>query len=148
MSCPQCECSAYRITIGGGSALSGLPSRTVFEGAAPSPTLEALPTQSSPTSLNLKSIAPSDLFHFPPHSILHRNHRPRLKLKSRQHRAKLVHRHRVIALHQHMPAPLAHALHKHFDLEINRRLQLRENFEHPLPQLPFPPYRRRLCRLL
>ena len=43
-----------------------------------------------------------------------------------------MHGQRIVALHQHMAAPLAHAYHEHFDFEIGRGLPLRENFENSL----------------
>ncbi len=48
---------------------------------------------------------------------------------SREFRATLVNRERIVAVHQHMPAPLAHANHEKLDLEIGRRLPLAKHLE-------------------
>ena len=40
--------------------------------------------------------------------------------------------HEIVALEQHMPAPLANAYHEEFDLEIGGRLPLTEDLENSL----------------
>ena len=41
-------------------------------------------------------------------------------------------RHWIVAVHQHMPTPLAHSHNEQLDLEIGGRLPLSENLEYPL----------------
>src|SRR5436309_1927356 len=57
--------------------------------------------------LALQSVAPGDDFKLAPDCILDGNYRVHLKNKRGQHRTKLVNRHRIVAFHQHVPAPLA-----------------------------------------
>src|SRR5712692_10146636 len=83
-------------------------------------------------SLAFESIAPCNRFEFDPDSILDGNHGSCLELKSRPCRAYLVNGQRIVAVHQHMPAPLAHSHDEQLDLEIGGRLPLRENLQYPL----------------
>src|SRR5437016_1898720 len=83
-------------------------------------------------SLAFESIAPGNRFEFHPHSVLDGNHGSCLEYKSRPGRAYLVNGRRIIAVHQHMPTPLAHSHHEQLDLEIGGRLPLCENLQDPL----------------
>ena len=83
-------------------------------------------------SVALQSIAPGNSFEFDPDSILDGNHGARLEFKCREGRACLVNRHRIVAVHQHMPTPLAHLHYEQLDLEIGWRLPLTEHIENPL----------------
>ena len=49
-----------------------------------------------------------------------------------KHRAKLVNGQRIVAVHQHMPAPLADPHYEQFDLEIGGRLPLTEHLKDSL----------------
>src|SRR5437870_1006311 len=81
--------------------------------------------QSRP-SLRFQSISPGNYLEFAADGFLDRNDRSRLEHESRKHRAKLVNGHRIVALYQHMPTPLADPYHEEFDLEIGGRLPLTE----------------------
>src|SRR5437762_7227430 len=83
-------------------------------------------------SLAFESIAPGNRFEFDPDSLLDGNYGSCLEYKSRPGRAYLVNGCRIIAVHQHMPTPLAHAHHEQLDLEIGGRLPLSENFQYSL----------------
>src|SRR5881296_3816072 len=83
-------------------------------------------------SLAFESIAPGNRFEFDPDSLLDGNHGSCLEYKSRPGRAYLVNGRRIIAVHQHMPTPLAHAHHEQLDLEISGCLPLSENLQDPL----------------
>src|SRR5882724_10842034 len=83
-------------------------------------------------SLAFESIAPGNRFEFDPDSVLDGNHGSRLEYKSGPGRAYLVNGRRIIAIHQHMPTPLAHSHDEHLNLEIGGRLPLSENFQDPL----------------
>src|SRR2546426_12302866 len=83
-------------------------------------------------SLAFESIAPGNRFQFDPDRVLDGNHGSRLEYKCRPGRAYLVNGCRIIAVHQYVPSPLAHAHHEHLDLEIGGRLPLSENLQYPL----------------
>src|SRR6266567_2793291 len=83
-------------------------------------------------SLAFEAIAPGNRFEFDPDSLLDGNHGSCLEYKSWPGRAYLVNGRRIVAVHQHMPAPLAHAHHEQLDLEISGRLPLSENLQDPL----------------
>src|SRR5437773_223239 len=83
-------------------------------------------------SLAFEAIAPGNRFEFDPDSLLDGNHGSCLEYKSRPGRAYLVNGRRIIAVHQHMPTPLAHAHHEQLDLEISGCLPLSENLQDPL----------------
>src|ERR1700674_2051475 len=83
-------------------------------------------------SLALESIAPGNRFEFDPDSVLDGNHGSCLEFKSRPGRAYLVNGRRLVAVHQHMPTPLAHSHDEPLDLEIGGRLPLSENLQYPL----------------
>ena len=75
-------------------------------------------------SLAFQAVAPSDYFEFAPNRVFDPDHGVHLEHKCREHRAKLVNRQRIIAVHQHMPTPLAHTNYEKLDLEIGWRLPL------------------------
>src|SRR5947207_10210489 len=83
-------------------------------------------------SLPFESIAPGNRLEFDPDSVLDGNHGPRLEYKRRPGRANLVNGRRILAVHQHVPTPLAHSHHEQLDLEIGGRLPLSENLQYPL----------------
>src|SRR5712691_1248309 len=74
--------------------------------------------------LALQSVAPSHYFEFDPDCVLHGNDGACLHFKCRQHRAKLVDRQRIVAVHQQMPAPIAHPHYEELDLKIGGCLPL------------------------
>jgi hypothetical protein len=75
-------------------------------------------------SLAFQSVAPGDCFEFDPDCVLDGNYGARPEFKCGERRAKLVNRQRIVAVHQHMPTPLAHTHYKKLDLEIGWRLPL------------------------
>src|SRR5437870_8788292 len=79
-----------------------------------------------PPSLAFQSISPGNYLELAADSFLDRNDGSRLEYESRKHRAKLMNGHRIVALYQHMPTPLADPYHEEFDLEIGGRLPLTE----------------------
>src|SRR6185437_10730547 len=83
-------------------------------------------------SLAFQALAPSDDFEFAPDCILDRDYRVDLEYKCRQHRAKLMNRHRIVAFHQHVPAPFADAYDEKFKPEIGGRLPLTKYLEDSL----------------
>src|SRR5712691_12304331 len=83
-------------------------------------------------SLAFQSVAPGDCFEFDPDCVLDGNYGARLEFKCRERRAHLVNRQRIVAVHQHMPTPLAHAHYEKLDLEIGWRLPLTKHLEDSL----------------
>src|SRR6266545_3156633 len=83
-------------------------------------------------SLGFEPITEGHCFEFDPDRVHNRNHRPCLELESRQHRAELVNRQRVVAVQQHIPAPVAHPYDEHFDLKMIGSLPLSENLQNAL----------------
>src|SRR5216684_9163163 len=83
-------------------------------------------------SLAFESIPKGNRFLFHPDSVHDGNHGAHLEYKSRQHRAELVNRQRIVAIQHHIPAPVTHSYYEQLDLEIGGRLPLSENFEYPL----------------
>ena len=83
-------------------------------------------------SLAFESIAPGNRFQFDPDSVHDGNHRSRLEYERRQHRAELMNGQRIVAIQHHIPAPVTPSDNEQLDLEISRRLPLRENFQNPL----------------
>ena len=75
----------------------------------------------------VQSVSESHRFEFHPDRVLDRNYRSRLKFESRQHRAELVDRQRIVAIQHHITAPVTHSYDKQFDLEVSRRLPLGEH---------------------
>src|SRR5205823_10001875 len=88
--------------------------------------------RSSRISLAFQSVAPGDRFLFDPDGVFDGDHGSCLEFKSRPGRADLVNCDWIVAIDQHMPAPLAHAHHEQLDLEIGRRLPLSEYLQYPL----------------
>src|SRR6266852_424436 len=83
-------------------------------------------------SLAFQSVAPGDCFEFDPDCVLDGNYGARLEFKCRERRAKLVNRQRIVAVHQHMPTPLAHTHYEQLDLEIGWRLPLTKHIKDSL----------------
>jgi len=83
-------------------------------------------------SLAFQSVAPGDDFELAPDCVLDADHGVYLEYKRGEHRAKLVNREWIVAIHQHMPTSLAHTHHEKLDLEIGRSLPLAEDFEDSL----------------
>src|SRR2546423_12678135 len=83
-------------------------------------------------SLAFQSISPSNYLELAADGFLDRNDGSRLEYESRKHRTELVNGHRIVAFHQHVPAPLADSDHEEFDLEIGGRLPLTEYLEDSL----------------
>src|SRR5229473_6722231 len=83
-------------------------------------------------SLAFQSVAPGDCFEFDPDCVLDGDYGARLKFKCRERRAKLVNRQRIVAVHQHMPTPLAHTHYEQLDLEIGWRLPLTKHMKDSL----------------
>jgi hypothetical protein len=77
-------------------------------------------------SLALQRIAEGNRFEFDAHGIFNRNDGPGFEDKGGKHRAELVNGGRIIAVQQHVTAPVAHPNNEQFDLEIVGRLPLRE----------------------
>jgi len=75
-----------------------------------------------PRSLAFQSISPGNRLEFDADSVLDGNHGSCLEFECGKRRADLVHRHRIVAVDQHMPTPLADSHHEQFDLEIGGRL--------------------------
>src|SRR5207244_11870754 len=82
-------------------------------------------------SLAFQSVAPGDCFEFDPDCVLDGNHGSRLEFESRVGRAELVNGQRIVAVHQHVPTPLAHSHYEQLDLEICWRLPLTEHVKDP-----------------
>src|SRR6266481_7423517 len=80
----------------------------------------------------LQPVAPVNRFQFHPDSVHDGNHGSRLEFKSRQHRAELVNRQRIVAIQHHIPTPVTHSYNEQLDLEIGGRLPLSENLQYPL----------------
>ena len=80
-------------------------------------------------SLALQPIAEGNRFEFDANGIVDGNNGSRFEDKSRKHRAKLVNGRRIVAVQQHIPAPVAHADNEQLDLEIAGCLPLRKNFK-------------------
>src|SRR6266481_1727537 len=83
-------------------------------------------------SVALQPVTPGNSFEFDPDSVRDGNHGSCLEFKSRQGRAELVNGQRIVAVHQHVPTPLAHSHNEQLDLEIGGRLPLSENLQYPL----------------
>ena len=89
-------------------------------------------SSSAATSLTFQSIPPGNDLEFAADGFLDRNDGPRLEYESRKHRTKLVNGHRIVALYEHMPTPLADSYHEEVDLEIGGRLPLTEHLKDSL----------------
>src|SRR5438445_7521467 len=77
-----------------------------------------------PPSLAFQSISPSNYLEFAADGFLDRNDGSRLEYESRKHRTELVNGHRIVAFHQHVPAPPAASHQEALDLKIARRVPL------------------------
>ena len=66
----------------------------------------ALTPEEARTSVNFQTIAPSHDFKFAANRVLDRNNRPRLEFESREHGTELVHGDRIVAIRQHIAAPV------------------------------------------
>src|SRR5436190_13089216 len=82
--------------------------------------------------LAFEPITEGNRFELDPDGIHDGNHRARFKYEGRQHGAELVNRQRVVAVDEHIPAPVADADDEQLDLEIGWRLPLGEDLENPL----------------
>ena len=78
------------------------------------------PADPSGRLMALEGISKCDGFQLDPDGIHDRNHGPRFEHKSGQHRAEFVHGQRIVAIQQHISAPVAHSNDEHLDLEIVR----------------------------
>src|SRR5580704_8794268 len=74
-------------------------------------------------------VAPGHDFEFGLDGVHDWNHRPRLHGKGGEHRAELVNRQGIVALHQQMPAPIAYPHHEELDFEILWRLPLAKHLQ-------------------
>src|SRR6266849_9826765 len=83
-------------------------------------------------SLALQAVAPSHYFEFDPDCVLDSNYGACLHFKCREHRAKLVNRQRIVAVHQQMPTPVAHSHYEELDLKISWRLPLPKHLKDSL----------------
>src|SRR5205085_12312180 len=83
------------------------------------------------TSFAFEPVTKGNRFLFYPDGVHDWNHGARFEYKSRQHRAKLVNRQRIVAIQHHVATPVAHSNHEQLDLEIGGRLPLRENLQNP-----------------
>src|SRR5437870_13576751 len=82
--------------------------------------------QSCRQSVAFQSISPGNYLEFAADGFLDRNDGSRFEYESRKHRTKLVNGHRIVALYEHMPTPLADSYHEDLDLEIGGCLPLTE----------------------
>lgn len=80
------------------------------------------------SSLGFQSIPPGDDFEFAADRFFDRDYGVHLEHECREHRTELVNSYQIVALHQHISAPLADSDYKEVDFEIARRLPLAENF--------------------
>src|SRR5262249_47405028 len=70
-----------------------------------------------PPSLAFQSISPGYDLEFAVDGLFHRYDGVHLEPKRGEHRTEFVNGHQIVALHEHVPAPLAHSDHKEVDLE-------------------------------
>ena len=80
-------------------------------------------------SLDFESVAPSHDFEFGTDGVPDRNYGTHLEGEGRQHRTKFMERQWVVAIHQQISSPIAHAYHEELDLKIGGRLPLPKNLE-------------------
>src|SRR5436190_16563500 len=97
----------------------------------PSPTRSVNAGLGLEASLWLEAITKRHSFQFDSDSVRNGDHGARLEYKCRQHRAELVNGRRLIAIQHHVPAPVTDPNHEQLDLEIGRRLPLREHLQNP-----------------
>src|SRR6478672_12321977 len=84
------------------------------------------------SSSAFQTVAPGNHLELAAHGLLDRDDRSHLEHERGKHRAELVDGHRIVALHQHVPTPLADSYDEEFDLEIGGRLPLTEYLEDTL----------------
>src|SRR6476620_576459 len=82
-------------------------------------------------SVSFESVAPRHHLEFGTDSVRNRNYRTHFKRKRRQHRTEFMQRQRIVAIHQQISTPIAHAYHEELNLEIGGSLPLTENLEDP-----------------
>src|SRR4051812_31697839 len=84
------------------------------------------------TSLAFDTITKGNRFKLYPDRVHDGNNGSRLEFKSRQHRAELVNRQRIVAIQHHVPTPVTHSDNEQLDLETGGRLPLSENLQYTL----------------
>src|SRR5581483_4512842 len=105
--------------------------RSSLFGVSRSPSAKSM-TQVSRRLLCFQPVAKGHGLEFYANGVGDRNHGMHGELKGRQHRAKLVHREWIVAVHEHMSAPIAHADDEHLDFEIVGRLPLAKDVQDSL----------------
>ena len=91
-----------------------------------------MPDVISSRSVWFQPVAIGHRFQFDPDRIFDGNDRSGLEHEGREHRTELVNRRRIVAVHQHMPAPFADADNEDLDLEVRRRLPGAEDLKDAL----------------
>ena len=91
-----------------------------------------LPHEAVARSAEFQTITPSHDFELAAHSVLDRNDRARLEFEGWEHRAELVHGDRIMAVGQHVAAPITNTDHEQFDLEVGRGFPLTKDIKYPL----------------
>ena len=71
-----------------------------------------------PMLLAFQSVTPGHDFEFGSDCVLDGDYGTRLEFECREHRAKLVNRQWIAAVHQQIPTPIAYTNHEELDLEI------------------------------
>src|SRR5258705_2359408 len=79
-----------------------------------------------------QTVSPGDDLEFAADGFFDRDDGMHLEHERRKHRTEFVNSHRIVAFHQHVPAPLADSDHEEVDLEIAWGLPLAEDFEDSL----------------
>src|SRR6266576_4713946 len=82
--------------------------------------------------LALYSIMKGNRFKLHPDSVHDGNHWSCFEYKRRESRTELVNGQRIIAVHQHIPTPIAYPHHEQLDLEIVGGFPLSENLQYSL----------------
>src|SRR5438270_12998574 len=93
--------------------------------------IPALP-RCSKTGLSLQFVPPGHDLELATNSVLDCNDRANLEFEGGQHRGELVHFNRVIAIGQHVAAPISNADYEHLDVEIGRLFPFAKNVENSL----------------
>ena len=83
-------------------------------------------------SLAFQSVAPGHYFQLDPDCILYGDYGARLEFECGERRANLVNGQRIVALHLHIPTPIAHTHYEQLDLEIGWRFPVTKYFEDSL----------------
>ena len=76
-----------------------------------------------------ETIPPGNRLEFDPDGVHDGNHGSCLDFKSRKRRTELVNGQRVVAVQQHIAAPVTHAHDEHLDLEVVWRLPWSEDLQ-------------------